>query len=173
MQPTIRYALGIVTIVTIVHVTVAPSTAAGQATRPDACAFVDAAELLRLTGRKDIFGQGPRVFDSSELPPNHTSGCNFLGIMFFLDTPITPESFARIRRGVETRGFFKVQSISGLGDEAYYEWEAKPRDNRAVGVVFRSGNKRVTVAENTHSDSVEAMKKLLLSIAKTAAPRVK
>ena len=173
MQPAIRYTLGIVTIVTIVHVTVAASTAAGQAASPNACAFVDAAELLRLTGKKDVFGEGPRAMPPSELPPNHTSGCNFLGIMFFLDTPMTPESFARVRRGVETRGFFKVQSIAGVGDEAYYEWEAKPRDNRAVGVVFRSGNKRVTIAENTHSDSVEAMKKLLLSIAKTAAPRVK
>ena len=108
-----------------------------------------------------------------EVPPQHASGCHYVGVMFFLDTAITPESFARVRRGLETRGFFKVQSISGVGDEAYYMWDPKPGNFQAVGVVFRSGSKRVTVAENTPSDSIETMKSLLLSIAKTAAPRVK
>ena len=172
MLPAIRHTLGVVTIAAIVHVTVVPSTAAGQATRPVACAFVDAPELLRLTGKKDLFG-GPQVMPRDELPPQHASGCHYLGIMFFLDTAITPESFARVRRGLETRGFFKVQSISGVGDEAYYMWDPKPGNYNAVGVVFRSGNRRVTVAENTPSDSVETMKKLLLSIAKTAAPRAR
>lgn len=172
MPPVIRYALGIVAIVTIVHGTVATSTAAGQAAKPDACAFVDAAALLRLTGEKDLFG-GPQAMPRDEVPPNHASGCHFLGIMFFLDTAITPESFARVRRGLETRGFFKVQSISGVGDEAYSMWDPKPGNYSAVGVVFRSGTRRVTIAENTPSDSVETMKKLLLSIAKTAAPRGK
>ena len=52
-------------------------------------------------------------------------------------------------------------------------WDPKPGNNNAVGVVFRSGSKRVTIAENTPSDSVETMKTLLLSIAKTAAPRAR
>ena len=168
MHPAIRNTLGIVTIVTIVDGTVAPRTAAGQPAKPDACAFVDAAELRRLTGKKDLFG-GPQVMPRDEVPPPHASGCHYVGILFFLDTAITPESFTRVRRGLETRGFFKVQSISGVGDEAYYMWDPKPGNFQAVGVVFRSGSKRVTIAENTPSDSVETMKKLLLSIAKTAA----
>ena len=172
MQPTIRHTLGLVTIVTIAYGTVAPRTAAGQAAKPDACAFVDADELRRLTGKKDLFG-GPQVMPRDEVPPPHASGCHYVGIMFFLDTAMTPESFTRVRRGLETRGFFKVQSISGVGDEAYYMWDPKPGNFQAVGVVFRSGSKRVTIAENTPSDSVEMMKKLLLSIAKTAAPRAK
>ena len=172
MQPAIRHRLGIVIIVTIAHVTVAPRTAAAQAAKPNACAFVDPAALLRLTGEKDLFG-GPQVMPPDEVPPPHASGCHYLGIMFFLDTAITPESFTRVRRGLETRGSFKVQSISGVGDEAYYMWDPKPGNFQAIGVVFRSASKRVTIAENTPSDSVETMKKLLLSIAKTAAPRAK
>ena len=172
MQPGIRYAFGIVTIAAIVHSTVAPRSVAAQAAKPDACALVDAPSLLRLVGKKDLFG-GPQVMPRDEVPPTHASGCHFLGVLFFLDTAITPESFARVRRGLETRGFFRVQSISGVGDEAYHMWDPKPGTDQAVGVVFRSGSKRVTVAENTPSDSIETMKKLLLSIAKTAAPRVK
>jgi hypothetical protein len=67
VQPAIRYALGIVAIVTIVHGTVAPRTAAAQAAKPDACAFVDAAALLRLTEKKDLFG-GPQVMPPDEVP---------------------------------------------------------------------------------------------------------
>ena len=175
MQPASRHTLGIVTIVTIiaiVHGTVAPRTAAAQAAKADACALVDAPALLRLTGRTDIF-KGPQLMDPSEIP-QYTSGCHFVGIEFFLDTPFTPESFARVRRAHETtRGPFKVQSVSGLGDEAYYLWDTRPGKPRSVGLEFRLGNKRVIVAEDTHSDSIETMKKLLLSIAKTAAPRVK
>ena len=172
MQSAIRHALGMVTIAAVVHVGVAPRAAAAQAAKPDACAFVDAAAMVGLTGKKDLFG-GPQVMPREEVPPSHAGGCHYLGVMFFLDTAITPESFARVRRGLETRGFFKVQSISGVGDEAYYMWDPKPGNNNAVGVVFRSGSKRVTIAENTPSDSVETMKTLLLSIAKTAAPRAR
>jgi hypothetical protein len=175
VQSAIRSALGIVTIVTIVaivHGTVAPRTAAAQAAKPTACAFVDTAALLRLTGKQDLFG-GPQAMPRDEVPPSHASGCHYLGVMFFLDTAITPESFARVRRGLEARGFFKVQSISGVGDEAYYMWDPKPGNFNAAGVVFRSGSQRVTIAENTPSDSVETMKRLLLEIAKTAAPRAK
>jgi hypothetical protein len=171
MQSAIHHALGIVTIVMIAQVTVATRTAA-QAAKPNVCEFVDAAEVLRLTGKKDRFGRGPQVQDPSEIP-QYTGGCHFLGILFFLDTPITPEAFGRVRRGIETRGSLKAQSISGVGDEAYYVWDPKPGDFRMVGVVFRSGNKRITIGENTPSDSIETMKKLLLSIAKTTVPRVK
>ena len=129
MHPAIRYALGVVTIVTIVDVTVATPTAAAQAAKPDACEFVDAAEVLKLTGREDAFGKGPQVQDPSEIP-QYTSGCHF-------------------------------------------QWDPRPGTFRSVGLVFRSGNKRVIIGEETHSDSIETMKKLLLSIAKTAAPRVK
>ena len=94
MHPAIRHALGFVTIVTIVHFTVATPTAVGQAAKPNACELVDAAELLKLTGRKDRFGKGPQVQDPTEIP-QHTSGCDFLGILFLLDTPFAPERFAR------------------------------------------------------------------------------
>src|SRR5688500_17008120 len=117
VYPAIRYALGIVTIATIVHVTVATRTAAAQAAKPNACELVDAAELLKLTGRKDAFGKGPQVQDPSEIP-QYTSGCHFLGILFLLDTPFAPERFARARRSAETGGVLKVRSISGVGDEA-------------------------------------------------------
>jgi len=171
VQPAIRFALGILTIATV-HGIVATPIAAAQAAKPNACELVDAAEVARVTGRKDRFGRGPQVQDPSEIPQN-TSGCDFLGILFLLDTPFTPERFARARQATQSGGLLKVESISGVGDEAYYEWDPRPGDFRAVGLVFRRGNTRVTLGENMPADSIETMKKWLLSIAKTAVPRVK
>ena len=171
MQPATRFALGILAIATV-HGTVATPVAAAQAAKPNACELVDAAEILRVTGRKDLFKRGPQVQDPSEIPQN-TSGCHFVGILFLLDTPFTPERFARARQAAQSGSVLKVQSISGVGDEAYYEWDPKPGDNREVGLVFRSGNTRITIADNTHADSIATLKTWLLPIAKTAASRVK
>lgn len=175
MHLVIRHALGVATLVsavTIVHATVAAPAAAAQAPPPNTCELVDAAQMLQLTGRKDRFGTGPQVQDPSEIP-QYTSGCHFLGIAVLLDTPFPPERFARARRATETGGLLKVQSISGVGDEAHYERDPRPGNFRAVGLVFRSGTTRVTIAENTPADSIETVKKWLLAIAKTAAPKVK
>jgi hypothetical protein len=89
------YALGIVA---AVHVTVGLPAAAGQAAaRGAACALIDMAEVMRLTGRKPYDGKGPQANDASDLPPTDR-GCHFVSVQFVLTTPTTWESFASARQ---------------------------------------------------------------------------
>ena len=148
-------------------------TAAGQATGPNACALVDAAELMKITGKKDVLGKGPERSTPDQLP-KHMSQCDFLGFNFTLTTNSSSGSFAQTRRDHETRpARWKVQSLSGLGDEAFYMWDPRPGSYRSVGIVFRSGTSMVSLGDQTHADSIEAMKKMLLPMAKHMASRVK
>jgi hypothetical protein len=156
----------------IAHISLA-LPAAGQTTGPNACALFDAAELQKITGRKDFLGKGPRPSAPSELP-KHMSECDFLEMSFTLNTTMTPEWFARKRQQSEaTPDRWKVQSISGLGDEGYYLWDPRPGPYRTVGVVFRLGSKELAIGDMVPSDSVDVMKPTLLSIAKQAVPRLK
>lgn len=168
MHPAIRYALG----VTIAVQLTALSAAAGQDARPNACALIDAAEVTRLTGSKDILGRGPESVDQDLQYPKHRSVCMHADLIFELTTDATPESFARSRRPTSER--FKVQPITGLGDEAYYLWDVRPDAGvRSVLIVFRSGSKRVGIEKQTTSDSIEVVKKMLLPVARTTVSRVK
>jgi hypothetical protein len=171
MRSVSLYLLGIAA---AAHVTVGFPAAAGQSAGLDACALIDAAEVMRITGRTPFPGQGPEANDPSELPANER-GCHFVELQFVLSTtPSTPESFARARQAHETtRGPFKVQSVPGLGDEAYLLWDTRPGNHRSVLVVFRSGTRKVAIEDNVQADSVEATKKMLVSVAKTAEPRMK
>ena len=157
---------------TIAHIGLA-LPAAGQTTSPNACALFDAAELQKITGRKDFLGQGPRPSAPSDLPA-HMSECDFLEMSFTLTTTMTPEWFARNRQQSEAKpDRWKVQSISGLGDEGYYLWDPRPGPYRSVGVVLRSGSKQLAIGNMVPSDSIDVMKPKLLSIAKQAIPRMK
>ena len=71
MQRPTRYVLGVLVVV-MVSSAVSP-TASAQGAKPDACQYMDAAQMLQLTGRKDDQGKGPQKQDPSEIP-NHTSG---------------------------------------------------------------------------------------------------
>ena len=144
-----------------------------DAQTPNVCALVDAAEVLRATGRTDQLKRGPQVQDPTEIP-RHAAGCHFVGVLFVLDTGFTAQRFAAVRQRLEKNtNMFKIQSVSGVGDEAYYEWDSRPGNYRSVVLTFRSGNKRMSIEEQTQSDSVEIVKKWLLPIAKTAASKVK
>lgn len=57
-----------VILASIVHVTVATPTAAAQAAKPDACELVDAAEMLRLTGREDVLMRAAILIAGVALP---------------------------------------------------------------------------------------------------------
>ena len=160
-------------IATVVQITVAAPSAGARAAKPDACQYVDAAQMLQLTGRKDLLGKGPQPQDPSEIP-NNTSGCHFLGVLFVLDTPFPAERFARGRTIIEkSNSAFKGQTVSGVGDEAYVTWDTTPGNHRSVLLAFRSGNKRISIEDLVASDSVETVKKWLIAMGKTAASRAK
>jgi hypothetical protein len=166
----VSYTLGIAV---AVHMTVALHTVSGQASTPNACALIDAAELKRLTGGKDVLGSGPEVSSPGQLPKN-MSQCTYLSYTFALTTAMTPEQFARTRDQQAARtAKWKVQSVSGLGDEAYYLWDFRPGSYRSVGIVFRTAGQQMALGTMTSSDSVEAMKKTVLSVAKAVAGKMR
>jgi len=171
MQRVIPYVLGALVVGTMVSSTV-PTTASAQGAKPDACRYMDAAQMLQLTGRKDSLGRGPQKQDPSEIP-NHTSGCDFLGVMLVLDTPFTAEQFARERASIEKRAAYKSQSVSGVGDEAYMTWDPRVGVLRSVHLSFRSGNKRIAMEDLVPPDSIETAKKRLIAFGKIAASRAK
>jgi hypothetical protein len=151
----------------------APPTVAGQAAYPHVCTLINAAELQQITGRTDLAGLAPRASTPSELPA-YMSECDFLDMSFTLTATMTPEWFDRNRKQSEARpDRWKVQSISGLGDEGYYLWDPRPGSDRSVGIVFRVGSKQVTIGDMVPSDSIELMKPKLLSLAKLTVPRIK
>ena len=169
MQRVIRNVLGVLVVGTLVSSTV-PPTASAQGAKPDACRYMDAAQMLQLTGRKDIAGKGPQKQDPAEIP-NHTSGCHFLGVILVLDTPYAAEQFVRARASIEKR--YKSQPVSGVGDEAYVTWDTRPAVVGSVHLSFRSGNKRISLEDLVPPDSVETAKKWLIAFGKTAASRAK
>lgn len=157
----------------LVQVTVAPPVVVGQAADPHACSYFPAADLLKITGRKDFLKEGPQASKPGEAGPN-TTQCDFLSVTMTVTSNMTTEWFAKTRKASEadpTR--WKVQSVSGLGDEAYYMWDPRPGQERNVGVVYRVGGKRVTVGELAASDSIEAAKSMLMQVAKVALPKLK
>src|SRR5688572_15701935 len=115
----------------------------------DVCALVDAAEVLRITGRTPAPGKGPEANGASDFPPGER-GCHFVDLQFVLSTPATRESFASTRKIYEgVRQTFKTQTVAGLGDEAYLMWDPTPGKYRSVMVAFRSGNKKVAIEDQT------------------------
>jgi hypothetical protein len=168
MRSVFRYTLGISA---LVQVAVAVPVASGQSADPHACSYVQASDWLRITGRKDFLGRGPQASKPGETAAG-TTECGFLTISLTVTSNMTPAWFARDRTSLEkTPDKWKVESVSGLGDEAYWMWDPRPGSNRNVGLVIRAAGKRVTVGEL--SDSVASSKPMLMQIAKLALPKVK
>ena len=171
MQRATRYTLGVLVAVAMASSAV-PQTAAAQGAKPDACKYMDAAQMLQLTGRKDNVGKGPQKQDPAEIP-NYTSGCEFLGVMLVLNTPYAAQQFAPERASIEKARQHKSQTVSGVGDEAYVTWDPKPGTLRSVHLAFRSGNTRIEIEDMVPPDSIETVKKWLIAFGKTAASRAK
>ena len=169
MRSAFGFTLGITA---LVQVTVAVPVAVGQAD-PHACSYFQASDLLRITGRKDLSGQGPQASKPGETRAG-TTECDFLNVSMTVTSNMTPAWFARDRKVSEDApDKWKVQSVSGLGDEAYYMWDPRPGSDRNVGIVYRAGGKRVSVGEMAASDSMESAKQMLMQIAKLALPKLK
>ena len=169
MRSVFGFTLGITA---LVRIAVAAPVAA-QAADPHACSYFPASDLLQITGRKDVLGSGPQASKPGETAAG-TTECDFLNVSMTVTSNMTPAWFARDRKVSEdnpTR--WKVQSVPGLGDEAYYMWDPRPGSDRNVGIVYRAGGKRVSVGELAASDSIESAKQMLTKIAKLALPKLK
>ena len=139
---------------------------------PTACSIIDAEALKRLTGLKDILKQGPVPTDPADLPKGRTE-CEYLGYTFSLSSLTKPrEEFDR-SRGIAATGGTKVESVSGVGDDAFYWWDPKPGTMQQVGIAVRSGNRQLTVLDLASSDSIAAVKPRLLTVAKSLAPKLR
>jgi hypothetical protein len=171
VQRATRYVSGVLIVGTMVSSTV-PRTASAQGAKPDACQYMDAAQMLQLTGRKDELGRGPQKMDPAAIP-SYTSGCDFLGVMLVLNIPFTAQQFASERASIEKIRKHKSQSVSGVGDDAFVSWDPRPGSLRSVHLSFRSGNKRISLEDMVPPDSIETAKKWLTAFAKTAASRAK
>ena len=158
----------------ILQVTVAASASDAQAADPHACTYFQASDLLKITGRKDVLGEGPQASKPGETAAG-TTECDFLSISMTVTSNMTPAWFARDKTMLEkSPDRWKVESVSGLGDEAYYMWDPRPGSNRNVGIVYRAGGKRVSVGELAESsDSIASAKPMLMQIAKLALPKLK
>ena len=130
-----------------------------------ACSIIDPAELKRLTGLKDILGRGPVPTDPSELPKGR-SECEYLGLTFSLSSLASADAFARAR-AIQGKGGTKVESVAGVGDEAFYWWDSGPGSYNQVGIAVRTGARQLTVLDMTSSDSVASAKPRLLAIARS------
>ena len=167
MRSISRYTLGISA---LVQITAAP-VASAQAADPHACAYVQASEWLKITGRKDFLGEGPRASKPGETGAG-TTECDFLSVSLTVTSNMTPAWFARDRTSLEkTPDKWKVESVSGLGDEAYWMWDPRPGSNRNVGLVIRTAGKRLSVGEL--ADSVAVSKPMIMRLAKLVLPKVK
>jgi hypothetical protein len=161
-------ALGIVSTAAAQSASKAAPPAQGGQT---ACSIIDPAELERLTGLEDKLGKGPVLTDPSELPKGR-SECEYLGLTFSLSSPTSTDDFARAR-AIQGKGGTKIESVAGVGDEAFYWWDSGKGSYNQVGIAVRAGNRQLTVLDLTSSDSVAAAKPRLLTIAKSLVPKLR
>ena len=94
------------------------TSAAAQAGGPTACSIINADEMKRITGLKDVLKTGPQATDPSELP-NGRSECEYLGLTFSVTSPMAKAYFDGTRAS-QAKGGMKVESAPGVGDDAFY-----------------------------------------------------
>jgi hypothetical protein len=149
----------------------AAMTPAVQVGDRTACSVIDAEELQRLTGRKDVLKRGPRRGTPPEPAEGRTS-CSYLGFIFELDAPAKRGSFDETRSTLTKMGT-KTQAVSGVGDGAYYWWDPTPGDTRPVGIMLRVGTSGMMIMDMTSPDSIELLKPQLLAVAKAIVPKLR
>ena len=178
MQPFIRLSLGVLIVAPILTATPgttararAPRAYAVQGSPLTACSVIDAGELERLTGRTDVLKRGPRRGTPPEPAEGRTS-CSYLGFIFELDAPAKRGSFDETRITLTKMGT-KTQSVSGVGDGAYYWWDPTPGDTRPVGIMLRVGTSGLMIMDMTSPDSIELLKPQLLAVAKVIVPKLR
>ena len=178
MQPSIRFSLGMLIVAPALAAVSHPTarietrtTPAGQASSLTACSVIDAEQLKRLTGRKDVLKRGP-MKGAPASPAEGRTGCSYLGFILELNAPAKREWFDETRSFLVKSGT-KIQPVSGVGDGAYYWWDPRPGYSRPVGMVLRAGTNGLMIMDMTSSDSVEVVKPELLTVAKAIVPKLR
>jgi len=169
MQWTHRMSLGVLGIVTMVgaRVAVAQSTK-GASGVVHACSLFTEAEIAQITGRAAAV-KFPA--DTSALPSGHTE-CHWVNLGAALTPNVTQQRFGTTRKQQETAKNTTIESVSGVGDEAYF-WERRAGGDQYVGIVFRVGQYQLALSDMLPADSVAWLKPKLVELAKFAAPKLK
>ena len=168
MNRQLRYTLGAAVVALASAI---PATVTAQSAAPTACSVIDAEELKRATGLRDVLRRGPVAADPSELPKG-ISECEYLGLSFSLTSPMTSANFELNRKEQEKSGT-KTEPLTGVGEQAYYWWDPRPGSYRQAGIAFRSGSYRLVIMDLTSADSLQSTKATLLKAAQHTAPKLR
>jgi hypothetical protein len=162
-------SLGVLGLVT----TFGASAAMAQATK-DASGFVHACSLFTDADIARITGRLTRInfpADTSALPSGHTE-CHWVNLGAALTPKVTSQRFQATRKQQETAKNTTIESVSGVGDDAYF-WERRAGGDQYVGIVFRVGQYQLALSDMLPPDSVAWLKPKLVELAKFAAPKLK
>jgi hypothetical protein len=103
--------------------------------------------------------------------PNGATTCNYVGLDVTLSPRVTPQSFQATRKTEEAGKDVTVESVSGVGDEAYFSVRAR-RSSSNVGIIVRRGTYQIALGDRVPSDSVAWMKPKLVELAKLAVTKL-
>jgi hypothetical protein len=164
-----RISLGVVGIVTMLSASAATAQATkGPSGVVHACSLFTDADIARITGRV-----APIKFpaDTSALPGGHTE-CHWINLGAALTPKVTRQTFGATRKQQEAEKNTTIQSVSGVGDEAYF-WQRPAGAEQYVGIVFRVGQYQLALSDMLPADSVAWLRPKLAELARFAAPKLK
>jgi hypothetical protein len=164
-----RLSLGVLSVATMLGGRAAMAQATkGASGAVHACSLFTDADIAQITGRST-----PVKFpaDTSALPSGHTE-CHWVNLGAALTPNVTPQRFGATRKQQETAKNTAIESVSGVGDEAYF-WERPAGGDQYIGIVFRVGQYQLALSDMLPADSVAWLKPKLVALAKFAAPKLK
>ena len=169
MQRIDRISLGVLGIMLMfgARATMAQATK-GASGAVHACSLFTDADIARITGRRAAH---PFPADTSALPGGHTE-CHWVNLGAALTPNVTPQNFGATRKQQETAKNTTIESVSSVGDEAYF-WDRRAGGDQYVGIVFRVGQYQLALSDMLPADSVAWFKPKLVELAKFAAPKLK
>jgi hypothetical protein len=133
-----------------------------------ACSILTTTEILQITKKQNRFNARPEPNDEIK----GVSECSFLDYDFSLVGNQTKESFEATRKSQASAKGMRVDPAPGVGDDAFFF--ARPQgDNSVVGISFRVGQRRLSIQDMVHADSIEIVKPTLMALAKAAVPKLK
>ena len=147
---------------------VSAAATGGQSAAPHACSLLSDADIARVTGNPNRFKV---PIQRSELPSGLTQ-CNYYALDLALTPRMTPQSFASTRKAQEGGKNVTIESVSGVGDEAYFYVRSR-RSTNNVGIIVRAGQYQVALGNLIPADSVAWFKPKLVELAKLAVTKLR